>query len=81
MQIITFSTFLSLIALPFTLTLTLPTNSSGNTTLTPPSRYYLKTVVLDNGNADKNNLYVSSYHTGPLKPFPFSPVSLALTEE
>ena len=73
MQIITLSTFFSLIALPFALTLALPTNSSANTTITPPSRYYLKTVVLNNGNADKNNLYVSSYHTGPFHPFPSPP--------
>ena len=72
MHIITLSTFLSLITLPFTLAL--PTNSSTNTTLTPPSRYYLKTAVLDNGNADKNDLYVSSYHTGPFKPISLPPL-------
>ena len=70
---ITLSVFLSL----FTLALTVPTptnSSSPNTTITPPTRYYLKTRVIDNGNASKNDLYVSSYHTGlliPLSVFPF----------
>ena len=88
MHIFTLSTFLALIALPLTLTIALPTNSSANTTLTPPSRYYLKTVVLNNGNADKNDLYVSSYHTGPhLKYFPprlpsrFTPLYLPVTQK
>ena len=67
---------LSLINLSLTLALTPPnaTNSSANTTLTPPSRYYLKTRVLDEANADKNDLYVSSYHTGASEtpsPLPF----------
>ncbi|KAF6235745.1 hypothetical protein HO173_005940 [Letharia columbiana] len=56
-----------------------PTNSTANTTFTPPSRYYLKTSVIGAGNADKNDLYVSSYHTGPglsdATLLPFSPTS------
>lgn len=68
---ITLSAFTSLIinlSLTLALTTPTPTNSSTNTTITPPSRYYLKTRVLDNGNADKNDLYVSSYHTGSFAP-------------
>lgn len=60
--------FLFLINLSLTLAV-IPSNannSTANTTFTPPSRYYLKTSVIDGGNADKNDLYVSSYHTGPL---------------
>lgn len=58
--------FLFLINLSLTLAV-IPSNannSTANTTFTPPSRYYLKTSVIDGGNADKNDLYVSSYHTG-----------------
>lgn len=64
---ITLSAFISLINLSLTFALTTPTpnNSSTNTTITPPTRYYLKTRVLYNGNTDKNDLFVSSYHTGP----------------
>lgn len=67
--------FLFLINLSLTLAVTLsnPTNSTANTTFTPPSRYYLKTRVIGNGNADKANLYVSSYHTGAL---PLSPPAI-----
>ena len=82
---ITFSAFsltliiISNLSLAFALATPNPANNS-NTTITPPSRYYLKTRVLDNnGNADKNNLYVSSYHTGvfALKP-PFPSLFLSL---
>ncbi len=67
--------FLFLINLSHTLAVTPsnPTNSTANTTFTPPSRYYLKTSVIGDGNADKNNLYVSSYHTGAL---PLSPPAI-----
>ena len=60
------SAFLSLINLSLTLAITSPnpTNSTANSTFTPPSRYYLKTSVIGDGNPDKNHLYVSSYHTG-----------------
>ena len=63
---LTLPAILSLATLPLTLALALPNSTNAtNTTITPPSRYYLKTRVLDNGSADKNGLYVSSYHTGP----------------
>ncbi|KAM0800328.1 hypothetical protein BDR22DRAFT_963289 [Usnea florida] len=55
---------LSLIAIPFALALTTSHNSATNATSAPPSRYYLKTRDIDNGNSDKNNLYLSSYHSG-----------------
>ena len=55
---------LSLIAIPFTLALTINYNSAINARSVPPSRYHLKTRVIDNGNSDKNDLYLSSYHTG-----------------
>ena len=62
----TLPTLFSLINLPLTLAVTLPnsTNSTANTTSTLPSRYYLKTSVIDDGAVDKHNLYVSSWHTG-----------------
>ncbi|CAD6586523.1 MAG: hypothetical protein ASARMPRED_002748 [Alectoria sarmentosa] len=64
---ITHFVLLLFLSLPLTLAVTPPnlTNSTANTTFTLPSRYYLKTSVIDDGNADKNDLYVSSYHTGP----------------
>ena len=62
---------LTLTLLPSALTLTTsppppyyPTNTtSTNGTITPPSRYYLRTQV-KGPETDKNGLYVSSYHTG-----------------
>lgn len=57
------------------LSLTLALSPPNPTNITPPSRYYLKTHVLDDGNADKNDLYVSSYHTGPLNLLLSSPSS------
>ena len=68
----------SLIHLTLTLAVTTPnlTNATANTTFTPPNRYYLKTSVIGDGNADKNDLYVHSYHTGPLPP----PSSIMLHE-
>lgn len=53
--------FFTLVNVSLTLAVTTP-----NANFTPPSRYYLKTSVIDDGDADKNDLYVSSYHTGPL---------------
>lgn len=68
-------TLLSLLSLSLTLAATPPdtSNSTTNTTITPPSRYYLKTSVVRDGNADKNDLYVSSYHTGLFTPSPLPP--------
>lgn len=63
-----FTSLIINLSLTLALTTPTPTNSSTNTTITPPSRYYLKTRVLDYGNADKNDLYVSSYHTGSFAP-------------
>lgn len=40
-------------------------DSTTHTTLKLPARYYLKTSVIGDGNADKNDLFVSSFHTGP----------------
>lgn len=66
----TLPALVSLINLSLALAVTpsTPSNSTTNTTFTPPSRYYLKTSVIGDGSADKNDLYVSSYHTGPLPP-------------
>ena len=77
-----FKMYLTLLALLFlinislTLALTTPNlpSAAPNGTITPPSRYYLKTRVLDGGSPDKNDLYVNSYHTGPLIP-PHDPLS------
>ena len=68
----TLPAFLFIINLSLALAVTSPSpaNTTANTTITPPSRYYLKTSVIGDGNADKNDLYVSSYHTGPLSPHP-----------
>lgn len=60
--------YLTNLSLTLAITLPNPINSTANTTFTPPSRYYLKTSVIGDGNADKNGLYVSSHHTGPLLP-------------
>lgn len=64
----TLPAFLFFIDISLTLAVTPPnpTNSTISTTFTPPNRYYLKTRVIEDGNADKNDLYVSSHHTGPL---------------
>ena len=62
---------LSLIAIPFTLALTTNYDSATNATRAPPSRYYLKTRVIDHGNLDKNDLYLSSYHTGTYMTRPY----------
>lgn len=69
-----------ILILPSTLALTIPypvnvttnatitppstVNLTTNGTIAPPSRYYLQTRVKGHGNADKNGLYVSGYHTG-----------------
>ena len=63
--------FLSLINLSLALAVNAassPDDSTTNPTLIPPARYYLKTSVIGDGNADKNDLYVSSFHTGPPSP-------------
>lgn len=60
------SIFILNLSLTLAVTNASPTNTTANTTITPPSRYYLKTRVIGDGNADKDGLYVSSYHTGPL---------------
>ena len=66
---ITFSALFSFINLSLSLALRPrdPTTSSVNTDITPPSRYYLETRVLESGHDDKDHLFVSSYHTGPLE--------------
>ena len=64
---ITLSALLSLARLSLTLAATTSNaiSSIGNATLTPPIRYYLKTSVIDDDDSDKNDLYVTSWHTGP----------------
>ncbi|KAM0794290.1 hypothetical protein BDR22DRAFT_712883 [Usnea florida] len=57
--------FLSLITLSLAANTASPDSSTTNPTLIPPARYYLKTSVIGDGSADKNDLYVSSFHTGP----------------
>ena len=52
--------------------LTMPNERSTNAA--PVGEYYLLTSVIDGGDQDKNNLYVSGYHTGP------DPSSLPLHE-
>ena len=62
--------FLSLVNLSLTLAVNAasPDDSTTHTALKPPARYYLKTSVIGDGNADKNDLYVSTFHTGPPSP-------------
>ncbi|CAF9924306.1 hypothetical protein IMSHALPRED_006146 [Imshaugia aleurites] len=63
---ITLSALLSLAHLSLTLAATTSNaiSSIANATLTPPIRYYLKTSVIDDDDSDKNDLYVTSWHTG-----------------
>ena len=63
-----------ILILPSTIALTVPhrvnvttkatTTPPSTVTPAPPSRYYLQTRVKGHGNADKDGLYVSGYHTG-----------------
>ena len=54
-------------SLPVAFTAPFAVFNTTNTTVAPGAlqgEYYLLTEVIGSGNADKNDLYVSGYHTG-----------------
>ena len=65
-----FTAFVTLLLTLANLTITAsaaPASSDRVTTVPPPARYYLQTKVdgnLQDCGSNKNNLYVTSYHTG-----------------
>ena len=66
MQLLSLLATLSAIILPaLTTPLITPRDvNATNSTQCPSGQYYLSTKVIGSGHADKNDLYVSSYHTG-----------------
>ena len=64
MHLITLTIFAIGFALPFTGAAAFTTSNERSTNAAPVGEYYLLTSVIDGGDEDKNNLYVSGYHTG-----------------